>query len=299
MFTMSNERTPLGIEGAPTTKASPVGIAILVIIIALACIAVYYYSPGLYPSEEGEGGPTLPKAVFNDEYSDTIEDADSDGFHDYLCIDIGLLVENEGGFKINASLYDPDGNYIVSTYSSASLGVGNQTITLKFEGLDIYLQGANGSYALKYLTLYETTNWTKVDHRDWAWNTTSYNYTDFQNKYHAEYTGTIPRSSSSPEIHSENTTQEYSFEVKERPKLITVTVNFTSGKDLDLYIYYKEEELTSSINHGGETEETINLDEGQIPEKYGVWIALIHNYSEWYKPLNSADYHITIDVVYE
>ena len=107
MFTMSNERMPLGIEGAPTTKTSPVGIVILVVIIVLACAAVYYYSPEWHPGEEGEGGggPTLPKAVFNNTYSDIGEDTDGDGYYNNLSINVDLLVENEGEFKIIETPY--------------------------------------------------------------------------------------------------------------------------------------------------------------------------------------------------
>jgi len=102
---MSNERAPIGIEGVPTTKASPVGIVIIVIIIVLACATVYYYSPGLYESKnEEEQGIT---GTFND-ISEQAVDSDGDEHYDYLNISIEVNVSGSGKYSVDGSLYVGD-----------------------------------------------------------------------------------------------------------------------------------------------------------------------------------------------
>ena len=301
---MSNERTPLGIEGAPTTKTSPVGIAILVIIIVLACVAVYYYSPGLYEKNEEEQEIT---ATFNDVYSEQTVGSDNDGRYDYLNISIGVNVSESGKYSIDSSFHVGD-NELYSS-NTEYLSAGNQTMSVSFNGLDIYLCRADGVYQLRDLTLRLVKGNTsfKFDYREYAYNTSFYNYTDFQNSVHIDKTGTITGSSSDKNL----TSDEYSFDVKETAAVVTIRVDYDISKAgvreswIDLYIYYAEENESSESKTGiDENPKIITLDSEQIAMiDYGRWVALVHHYNDpnLINPTtaNTASYTLTIDVVYE
>ena len=299
MFTMINERTPLGIEGAPTTKASPVGIAILVVIIVLAVVAVYYYSPGLYEpkNEEGQG----ITATFSGFFSEDVE-PDSKPY-DYLNISVGVNVSEPGKYSVDGSLHVGD-NPLYSS-SIQHLSAGNQTIVLSFNGLDIYLNRVNGSYQLRNLTLrvIKGNASFKMDYKEYAYNTLFYNYTDFQNSVHINKTGTITGSSSDVNL----TSDDYSFDVKESTAWIYVTVNYTTSKApvnddsrVDIYIYWynetsEENELVAE-NKNDVSPKTIS----QIAQHTGKWTVLVHHYNDVdVPPANTASYTLTIDVVYE
>jgi len=299
---MSNERMPLGIEGAPTTKTSPVGInAILVVIIVLAVVAVYYYSPGLYESEKEERQRIT--ATFSDVYSEQTVDSEGDGRYDYLNISVGVNVSESGKYSVDGSLYVGD-NTLYSS-NTLSLSAGEQEIVLSFKGLDIYLQRFNSSYQLRNLTLrvIKGNASFKMDYKEYAYNTLFYNYTDFQNSVHINKTGTITGSSSDVNL----TSDDYSFDVKESTAWIYVTVNYTTSKApvnddsrVDIYIYWynetsEENELVAE-NKNDVSPKTIS----QIAQHTGKWTVLVHHYNDVdVPPANTASYTLTIDVVYE
>ena len=299
---MSNERTPLGIEGAPTTKASPVGIAILVVIIVLAVVAVYYYSPGLYEpkNEEGQG----ITATFSGFFSEDVE-PDSKPY-DYLNISVGVNVSEPGKYSVDGSLHVGD-NPLYSS-SIQHLSAGNQTIVLSFNGLDIYLNRVNGSYQLRNLTLrvIKGNASFKMDYKEYAYNTLFYNYTDFQNSVHINKTGTITGSSSDVNL----TSDDYSFDVKETVTMVTIRVDYSISKVgvrdswIDLYIYYGEKDEPSESKTGiDENPKIITLNSEQIAGiGYGKWVGLIHHCNDpgaISTTGNTASYTLTIDVVYE
>ena len=314
MFTMSNERAPIGIEGVPTTKASPVGIVIIVIIIVLACATVYYYSPGLYESKnEEEQGIT---GTFND-ISEQAVDSDGDEHYDYLNISIGVNVSGSGKYSVDGSLYVGDST--LHSSNTLSLSAGTQEIILSFKGLNIYLQRFNNSYQLRNLTLrvIKGNASFKLDSRDYAYNTSFYNYTDFQNSVHIKKTGEIIGSSSQmPDLNDPydpyaSTVAGCAFDVKETATSITIqvgyNVNETGVRDswVDLYVYYEEKNESSESKTGiDENPKIITLSSGQIAGiGYGIWVALIHHCNEPNPinptTLNTASYTLTIDVVYE
>jgi hypothetical protein len=301
---MSNERMPIGIEGSPTTKISPIGIVILVVIIVLACVAVYYYSPGLYEKNEEEQGIT---ATFNDAYSEDTVDSDNDRHYDYLKINVGVNVSESGKYAVDGSLYV--GYNTLYSSNTKGLSEGIHEIILSFNGLDIYLNRVNGSYQLRNLTLriIKGNSSFKNDYRDYAYNTSFYNYTDFQNSVHIDKTETITGSSSDTNL----TSDEYSFDVKKTAATVTVRVDYDISKVgfrdswIDLYIYYGEENESSESKTGndGNTYKIITLNAEQIAGiGYGKWVGLIHHYNDpgaISTTGNTASYTLTIDVVYE
>lgn len=298
------ERAPLGVERTPSAAGRPVsktGIMILILIIILACIFIYYYSPKLY---EGEKEKKKTTATFNDFYEISAIDSDNDGHYDYLNIGIGVNVSEYGKYSVDGDLHV--GSNVLYSSNTAYLCAGNQTITLSFNGLKIYLSRVNGSYALRNLTLriIEGNTSIKMDYEDYAYDTPLYNYTNFQSRYHAEYDDLI--TGSSPQVNA--TSKECSFDVKETAVWINITVNFVvqqagiipKDSDIDLYLYYegKNDSVASSTNRGNEPE-SISLNKEYIASiGYGKWIALVHHYSN-IPTTNTATYTLTIEVTYD
>ncbi len=299
MFTMSNERVPTGIEGAPTTKFPPLGIVILVAIIVLVCAAVYYYSPKLYESENEEGQGITITATFNDVYLEQHVDSDGDVRYDYLNISIGVNVSASGKYFVDGSLHIGD-NTLYSS-NTVSLSAGAQEIVLSFKGLDIYL--------LRNLTLrvIKGNASFKLDYREYAYNTSFYNYTDFQNRYHICYSGTIEGSSSNTTL----TSDDYSFDVKETVARVNVTADYAVDESpslddsrVDIYLYWYDEENDSIVEvqseKSNENPKAITLSAQDIVG-YGKWVVVVHHYNDDIDvpPANTASYTLTIDVVYE
>jgi hypothetical protein len=112
-------------------------------------------------------------------YSDHGEDSDSNGLYDYLRVDVELDILLAGKYTLTGWLYDSDGTQIVMTTNSVALGAGLQTMPLDFDGSSIYLNGTNGPFSLKYLTVHHS-NGMLMDTIKNAYTTGAYNYTDFQ-----------------------------------------------------------------------------------------------------------------------
>ena len=116
-----------------------------------------------------------PPVEFNDVYSDYGEDTDGDGLYDYLVVDVGVNVTEAGRYEVWGSLYE-NGTYnlIDYAYNTTDLSEGNQTVQLRFEGIKIRQNKYNGTYDLRYLHLYNTTDWIQQDYRYYAYTTTGY-----------------------------------------------------------------------------------------------------------------------------
>lgn len=296
-----HDRMPLGIEGGANTgkPVSATSAVVLVIIIILAFVTVYYYFPKGYETDEEKQEVSI-KGAFTECYSDDGIDSDDDGRYDYLNIAVGINVSENGKYSVDCSLHINES--IMYGSNTEDLYAGNQTITLSFNGLNIYLQRVNTFYMLRNITLRvikENTSF-KLDYRD-AYNTSFYNYTDFQNSVHIDKTGTITGSSSNTTLKSD----EYSFDVKEIAAQIDVSVNYTIDKTIvapnsriDIYLYYYNEttgenELIAE-NKNGDVSKTISIN----AQHTGKWIVLVHHYSD-ITTTNTATYTLTIGVVYE
>lgn len=117
-------------------------------------------------------------ASFTGTYSDFGKDTDSDGAYNYLTVAVHVDVEVAGSYHLTGWLHDSSGK-IVQASNSASLADGIQTIELDFDGVSIFLNGVNGPYYLKYLTLYDGTG-ALMDTLNNAYKTGTYSYGDFQ-----------------------------------------------------------------------------------------------------------------------
>jgi len=130
----------------------------------------------------------ISPAVLADNYSDYGIDTDGDGYYNYLAIDVGVNVTEPGYYRVNGELYENETyNSVDYVYNTTYLNEGSQTLQLRFEGIKIRSTEYNGTYNLKYLYLYDTTNWSRLDYRYCAYTTSYYNYTDFE-PLHARFT---------------------------------------------------------------------------------------------------------------
>jgi hypothetical protein len=121
-----------------------------------------------------------PPARFNDVYSDRGLDTDSNGFYDYLAIDVGVNVSESGYYRISGELYNSTGWYVDEVSNYTTLNAGNQTVQLWFYGPRIWQSRTNGTFDLRYLSLYSITEMNALDYRYYAYTTNHYNYTDFR-----------------------------------------------------------------------------------------------------------------------
>ena len=268
MFTMSNERTPLGIEGAPTTKASPVGIAILVVIIVLACVTVYYYSPGLYEGfKTHENIPPTADFVYSPESPVTASPV-----------------------QFTDKSTDKDGHIVSRTWNFGDGNTSNETSPVH--------QYVNpGTYTVN-LTV--TDNDGATDSKIVSITVLTY--------YHFEGSGTVDGSSPYQNVTSVeqsfdvyenakwlNITVSYTIEQKPSPPN-----PLAKNSKLDVYLYYSAENdsAASDTSEGLEKTKTISLTAQEIANRYGKWSVLLHHCSDT-STANTASYTLTIDVVYE
>jgi serine protease AprX len=119
-------------------------------------------------------------AEFSGEYSDYGTDTDGDGLYDYLTIEVGVDVITAGYYQVNGELYDSYGGCIEYRSNYTGLNAGNQTVQLNFDGIEIRRNSVNGTYNLKYLSLYDGDDQNRLDYTYDAYTTPSYNYTEFQ-----------------------------------------------------------------------------------------------------------------------
>jgi subtilisin family serine protease len=120
-----------------------------------------------------------PPARFSDAYSDYGLDTDSNGFYDYLVIDVGVNVSRAGYYQISGYLYNSSGWYFGWADNYTILNAGNQTVQLRFDGAEIWQSRTNGTFDLRDLYLYNANDWNEFDYRYYACTTKYYNYTEF------------------------------------------------------------------------------------------------------------------------
>ena len=123
----------------------------------------------------------ISPAILTDNYSDYGIDTDEpgDGYYNYMAIDVGVNVTEPGYYTIRGGIYDELGNSTDYASNYTYLESGNHSITLKFSGIEIRVNGVSGTFNLKRLYLWDES-YNEVDYRYDAYTTSYYNYTDFQ-----------------------------------------------------------------------------------------------------------------------
>jgi hypothetical protein len=130
------------------------------------------YTTASYNSNEFE----LPPAKFILPHSDYGLDTDSDGYFNYLVVNVTVNVSVAGSYEVDGELIDSILNSIDIDANLTFLSVGDQVVQLYFDGLCIYKNGVDGPYTVN-LSLYDDSmNWMDSD----VYTTNSYLFTQFQ-----------------------------------------------------------------------------------------------------------------------
>jgi len=121
-------------------------------------------------------------ALFTDNYFDSGIDIDEppNGYYDYLAIDVGVNVNKAGSYSISGSLYNSSGSSVDFVSNDVTLNAGNQTVQLRFNGAYIWQSRTNDTFDLRFLRLYDASNWSQLDYRYNTYTTDTYIYTDFR-----------------------------------------------------------------------------------------------------------------------
>jgi hypothetical protein len=116
-----------------------------------------------------------PGASFSPPHSERTVDVNSDGYYEYLVVEVQVNVIEAGTYQIYGEMYDDWSDWITSWYNITYLDIGVQTVELWFSGYDIYYSYEYGPYEVD-LTLYDDTL-SPIDYD--VYYTADYYYWDF------------------------------------------------------------------------------------------------------------------------
>lgn len=120
-----------------------------------------------------------PVGYLRDVYSDSATDVNSDGFFDYLFVNVGMYITIPGMYRMCGGLFDDEGEEIVWIHSLIYLNTGNQLTTLVFDGAALFKHRVDGPYDLRELRLYDELG-SLIDYRESPHVTAAYSFSDFQ-----------------------------------------------------------------------------------------------------------------------
>ncbi len=171
-------------------------------------------------------------------YSSSFINSDADDEYEYLAISMTINVTSaSSNFDVYGDLYSSSGSTWITSDSNNSnhntlWTVGEKTVTLYFEGNNIYSSETDGPYMLGYLRIGANISgtWVLLDEASNVHTTASCNYTDFEN----ETVGALTASGVS-EISASNDPFSPNSDGTKDTTLITVSAD--GGQDLYLNIY--------------------------------------------------------------
>ena len=112
-------------------------------------------------------------------YADRAEDGDSDGLDDTLALDVGLAATQVGTYTLSADLVT-SGQTVAHAVDYTVLADGVQTVTLRFDGGDIYRSQVSGPYTVTHLYLVDLdAGGIPAEMADDAYTTAAYDYWRF------------------------------------------------------------------------------------------------------------------------
>jgi|GEM_PF-1303076 len=141
-------------------------------------INLYGYVRGSWISLDSGGYTTpaysasqfeAPDAFFQSPHDDYASDTDSDGYYDWLYVDVGVNVTVAGEYTVTGELYA--WIYLIDTVSNRTyMDVGWHAVSLAFPGFPIRYQGDSDDFDLE-LTLMSETETLDTDEytTDWYW----------------------------------------------------------------------------------------------------------------------------------
>jgi rRNA processing protein Gar1 len=233
-----------------------------------------------------------PKAKFTGDFYERGVDLDGDEYYDELQINATVNVTSEGGFYIYGSLWQGE-NWVAWGYGKlTTTTTGLYNITMKYSGMEIRRSKLSGNYTLRYTYLYESNEWTIVDQCDNCYNTSYYNYTQFQ-RPPAELTGDI-------DISYEDVDNDGIFDIL----IVGVGVNVSKEGDYRISVSMENESLYWVYNDiyveklsVGTHSVNVTFTSQEVPE--GNWtIRYIELWKGWWDWLEWQDPFYTFEVNY-
>jgi len=112
-------------------------------------------------------------------YSEDTIDSNSNGYYDFLAIDFDVEVYIPGNYTVQCDLLSSDGLLVDTFEDIIQLSLGNQTVTLLFNGSSLFLSRNNTYYVLKNLII-KDDHGRFIDSRGVAYTTQTYSYAIFE-----------------------------------------------------------------------------------------------------------------------
>ena len=130
------------------------------------------YSTAIYNYED------FAKTSYFRNYSSAGIDTNTNNLSEFLEVNFTVAVKNANTYEVQAEIYDQFNNFVKNLSASQSLSVGNQTVSIRINGSDIYATTVSGPYLLSVTRLIENGNVT--DKQFEPYTITNLTYTDFE-----------------------------------------------------------------------------------------------------------------------
>jgi len=111
-------------------------------------------------------------------YADRAADEDGDQWADTLEVDLGIDISKAGEYNLTADL-QVVGQVVAQSSKVFSANAGSQTVTLRFDGSDIYNAGLDGPYLLTNLVLVDLQAAVPTIMQSDLYTTAAYKYAQF------------------------------------------------------------------------------------------------------------------------
>jgi PKD repeat protein len=112
-------------------------------------------------------------------YADRLEDGDGDGFYETLALDVGVAATEAGTYTLSADLVVAEQTVAHAVYYGI-LTNGTQTVTLRFDGSDIFQSQVSGPYTVTNLYLVDLgAGGIPAEMAYDVWVTAAYDWHDF------------------------------------------------------------------------------------------------------------------------
>jgi len=149
----------------------------------LLVLSISFVSAGIFLNKDGTIGTTISVIPDEDNYSfrDYGLDEDGNGLYDYLVIEFNLTVPEAGEYETYARLEDNLGHRVyTSGHEEIDLVTGENVISIKISGMEIYSGGINGEYKLIRLEVEGDDNNFEFELYEDIYTTSDYDYTEFE-----------------------------------------------------------------------------------------------------------------------
>ena len=186
-----------------------------------------------------------------------------------LVIQFNLTVEEIGTYRINAELKDNEDNLLYPIGSNKfNISSGENIIFLNFNGTQLYSNGVNGPYELTRLDIQRKNFKIKLKN---VYNTSSYNYTDFEYNITTPTNITINETINITINETINITDNQTINITLNETInitINETINITDNQTINITL---NETINITLNEtinltDNQTQELINQTDNQTPE---------------------------------